>query len=139
VELLDIFPTLLELGRFPARKDLEGLSLVPQLKDARAARDRPAITTHNQGNHSIRTEQWRYIRYADGSEELYDMHKDPYEWTNLASNAKFAETKRDLARWLPKIDVPLAPGSAHRILTYDAKTREATWEGKKIDPKEQEK
>jgi arylsulfatase A-like enzyme len=138
-ELLDIFPTLLELGRFPARKDLEGLSLVPQLRDAKAARDRPAITTHNQGNHAIRTEQWRYIRYADGSEELYDIHKDPREWTNLAANVKLAETKRELARWLPNIDVPPVPGSAHRIITYDKQTGVVTWEGKTVDPKELEK
>jgi arylsulfatase A-like enzyme len=50
---------------------------VPQLKDAAAPRERPAITTHNQGNHGIRSERWRYIRYADGSEELYDMQADP--------------------------------------------------------------
>ncbi|MCU0613343.1 MAG: sulfatase, partial [Candidatus Eisenbacteria bacterium] len=80
VELLDIFPTLLELSGFPARPDLEGHSLVPQLKDARAPREWPAITTHNHDNHGIRTERWRYIRYADGSEELYDMQADPKEW-----------------------------------------------------------
>jgi len=61
-ELLDIFPTLLELAALPARPDLEGHSLVPQLQDASAPREWPAITTHNQGNHGIRTEQWRYIR-----------------------------------------------------------------------------
>ena len=37
----------------------------------------PAITTDNHDNHGLRTERWRYIRYADGSEELYDMVKDP--------------------------------------------------------------
>lgn len=131
-ELLDIFPTLLELGGFPARADLEGHSLVPQLKDAMATREWPAITTHNQGNHGIRTEEWRYIRYADGSEELYDMKADPNEWTNLASAAKHASVKLDLAKWLPKIDRPMVPGSANRTLSYDLKTGLATWEGKLI-------
>jgi len=138
-ELLDIFPTLLELSSLPARADLEGHSLVPQLKNAAAPREWPAITTHNQGNHGIRTEQWRYIRYADGSEELYDMVKDPNEWTNLAADTKLAATKRDLAKWLPKKDVPPAPNSKARVLTYDPKTKEAVWEDKKIVPAELEK
>lgn len=133
VELLDIFPTLLELCRFLARSDLEGHSLVPQLKDASAPREWPAITTHNQGNHSIRAEDWRYIRYADGSEELYDLKNDPNEWTNLAKNAKLAAQKTALAKWLPKIDKPPVPGSRHRILTYDPATGEAVWEDAKID------
>lgn len=129
VELLDIFPTLLDLVHLPTRSDLEGLSLSPQLKDARAARRRPAITTHNRGNHAIRDEQWRYIRYADGSEELYDLKADPNEWNNLAEDPNHAQTKLDLARWIPKQDRPPAPGSAHRVLTYDAETGGAVWEG----------
>jgi arylsulfatase A-like enzyme len=139
VELLDLFPTLLDLCGFPARPDLEGHSLTAQLKDASAPRAWPAITTHNQGNHAIRTEQWRYIRYADGSEELYDVKADPNEWTNLARDPRHAETKRDLSRWLPKVDRPPVPGSAHRVLTYDPKTGEAIWEGKKLVPAELEK
>lgn len=133
VELLDIFPTLLALCDLPARDDLEGHSLVPQLKDSAAPREWPAITSHNQGNHAVRSEDWRYIRYADGSEELYNLRADPHEWTNLARDAKHAEAKRSLARWLPKIDVAAAPRSAHRVLTYDAKTGAVTWEGETID------
>ena len=137
VELLDIFPTLLELTGSPARADLEGHSLVPQLKDAAAPRRWPAITTHNQGNHGIRTEQWRFIRYADGSEELYDMVRDSNEWTNLAAQPQHAATKAELAQWLPKKDVPLAPNSSSRTLIYDPVTEEVIWEGervKKTDP-----
>jgi choline-sulfatase len=76
VELLDVFPTLLEMCGFAMRADLEGHSLTPLLKNSQVAWDWPAVTTHNQGNHSVRTEQWRFIHYADGSEELYDLHKD---------------------------------------------------------------
>lgn len=132
-ELLDIFPTLLELGGLPARPDLEGHSLVPQLKNADAPREWPAITSHNQGNHSIRSEDWRYIRYADGSEELYDLKNDPNEWTNLAKDEKFAVQKSGLAKWLPKVDKPPVPGSKSRVLTYDPATGEAVWEGERID------
>jgi arylsulfatase A-like enzyme len=134
VELLDIFPTLLELGKLPARADLEGHSLTAQLRDAVKERPWPAITTHNQGNHAIRTRNWRYIRYADGSEELYDERKDPNEWTNLAKQPEFAAVKMDLAKWLPKVDKPPVPGSAARVLTYDPKTGAVTWEGKPVKP-----
>lgn len=136
-ELLDIYPTLAALCGLPARDDLEGLSLVPQLKDASARRDRPAITSHNQGNHGIRSEHWRYIRYADGTEELYDMKTDPREWTNLAGRAEFAPVIAEHRRWLPKVDLPPAPNSASRVLTYDPATDEAVWEGqavKRSDP-----
>lgn len=131
-ELLDIYPTLIELTGVPARADLEGLSLVPQVKDATTRRQRPAITSHNQANHGIRSERWRYIHYADGSEELYDMQADPNEWQNLAAQPEHAAVIMEHRKWLPKLDVPPAPGSASRVLTYDRKTDEAFWEGKPV-------
>jgi len=134
VESLDIFPTLLELAGLPARSDLEGHSLVPLCRDAAAARPWPAISTHNQNNHAVRTERWRYIRYADGSEELYDMPADPHEWTNLASDPQYAGVKQELARWLPTVNLPPAPGSQYRILTYDTVAKEATWWAPPIRP-----
>ncbi|MCC7422293.1 MAG: sulfatase [Planctomycetaceae bacterium] len=132
VELLDLFPTLLERCGFPARPDLEGHSLGPQLREATTPRPWPAITTHNQGNHSVRTRDWRYIRYADGSEELYDHRIDPNEWTNLASRDEMSETLRELRRWLPRIDRPAVPGSKHRVLLYDPATKAVSWEGTSI-------
>lgn len=131
-ELLDIYPTLIDLCGLDLRDDLEGVSLLPQIKDAKTRRDRPAITSHNQGNHGVRSENWRYIRYADGSEELYDMKNDPHEWTNVVANPGYAAVVADHRRWLPKIDSPPAEGSAHRVLTYDKDTDVATWEGKPI-------
>ena len=101
VELLHLYPTLLELCGLPARDDLEGISLEPLLKDTQASWNRPAITTYQRNNHAIRSEYWRYIRYADGSEELYDHRVDPNEWTNLASRSEHNETKRRLAANIP--------------------------------------
>ncbi len=131
-ELLDIFPTLIGLTELPANPNLEGLSLVPQLREASAKRERPAITSHNQGNHGIRSERWRYIRYADGSEELYDMKSDPREWHNLAAKPEHAPVIAEHKKWLPEKDSPPTPGSATRILTYDAATDTAVWDGTPI-------
>jgi arylsulfatase A-like enzyme len=131
-ELLDIYPTLIELAGLTKRDDLEGLSLAPQLKNAATKRERPAVTSHNQGNHAVRSEKWRYIVYADGSEELYDMVNDPNEWTNIASKPENTAIIAEHRQWLPKIDVPPAPNSASRVLTYDKKTDEAVWEGKTL-------
>lgn len=135
-ELLDLYPTLVELCGLPPKDGLEGHSLTPQLKDPRAPRPWPAITTHNAGNHGVRSERWRYIRYADGSEELHDLQTDPNEWTNLARDPQHAAVIRDHARWLPKVNAPPAPGSAQRLLTQTNGVW--FWEGKVIVPSERE-
>jgi arylsulfatase A-like enzyme len=135
-ELLDIYPTLVELSGLPARKGLEGHSLVAQLKDPKARRPWPAITTHNQGNDSVRTEHWRFIRYADGSEELYDHRNDPNEWTNVIARAKLSATREALARWLPKSPAPPAPGSGYRVLVKEKGAW--LWEGRPVIPSEKE-
>lgn len=131
-ELLDLYPTLIELCGLPARDGLEGLSLLPQLRDADAPREQPAITTHGPGNHGVRNERWRYIRYADGSEELYDIAADPREWKNLAGEPKWADVKRDLAAWLPKESAPPAPGSKSRLV--ELKEGKFYWETKLVGP-----
>jgi arylsulfatase A-like enzyme len=130
-ELLDMYPTLMELAGLPKKEGLEGISLIPQLKDADTPRERPAITTHNPGNHSVRSERWRYIRYADGSEELYDHLRDPNEWSNLADNSDYAGVIENLASWLPADDAPLAPGSKHRVLEKEGEVW--MWEGEPIE------
>jgi len=135
-ELLDIYPTLVELCGLPARECLEGHSLAPQLQDPNTHRPWPAITTHNQGNDAVRTEHWRFIRYADGSEELYDHRDDPNEWTNVITDAKFSAKREALARWLPKSPAPPAAGSACRVLV---KNKGAwLWEGRPVIPSEKE-
>ena len=132
VELLDIYPTLIELCYLKSRDGLEGHSLMAQLKNAKAKREWPAITSHNQGNHGIRSERYRYIHYADGSEEFYDLQTDPNEWTNLVAKAEHAGKIAEHREWLPKIDSPPSTGSAQRVLTYDKVTDEAVWEGKTV-------
>lgn len=129
-ELLDIYPTLIDLCGLPKKGDLEGHSLRPQLRDATTPRPWPAITTHGANNHAIRTEQWRYIRYANGSEELYNMQTDPHEWTNLTARPAYADTKRELSQWLPKLNTPPVPGSVTRLV--ELRDGVPWWEGKPI-------
>jgi len=129
-ELLDIYPTLAETCGLSPRTELEGHSLTAQLKNAKAERRWPAITTHNHDNHAVRSEHWRYIRYADGSEELYDHRSDPHEWKNLAGEAKYAEQLREHRRWLPTVNKKPVPGSGGRVLTYEG--GKVVWEGAEV-------
>lgn len=63
------------------------------------------LTAFGAGNYSVTGEQWHYIRYEDGSEELYDRAADPREWTNLAASAKHAAQKTEMAKLLPKVSI----------------------------------
>ncbi len=104
VSLLDIYPTLCELCGLDQPSVLEGTSLVPQLNDPAAPRPQSAVTTFGPNNHAVRSTRWRYIRYADGGEELYDHSNDPHEWKNLAEESKLADVKQKLAAWLPQVN-----------------------------------
>lgn len=109
--LMDIYPTLIELCGLKKRTDIAGQSLVSLLKNPGRETDRGVVTTHGRNNHAVRGVRWRYIRYADGSEELYDLQEDPNEWTNLAGETQLIETKERLAKWLPTINAQDAPRS----------------------------
>lgn len=111
VSLIDLYPTLIALANLPTKPDLDGVSIVPLLKNPTAPWERPALTTKAFKAHALRTERWRYIRYADGSEELYDHNSDPLEHTNLAAKTEFTSIKADLQQWLPKHDEPRNPNS----------------------------
>ena len=106
VEFLSLYPTLMEICGLPAPDFLEGRSLMPLLKNPQAPWEFPALTTMRMGNHAVRDEQWRYIRYADGSEELYDTAKDPNEWINLAADSQYQEVKAKLALAFPVEEKP---------------------------------
>ena len=101
VGLIDLYPTLVDYCGLPSKDGLDGLTLQPMLKNPNASRDRPAMTTHGRKNFSLRTEDWRYTRWRDGSEELYNHSEDPDEWHNLASNPEYNHIKQDMQKWLP--------------------------------------
>ncbi len=134
VELLDIYPTLNELCGLPSKNGLEGHSLVPQLTDSETPRPWPAITTNNWNNHAVRTNDWRYIRYADGSEELYDTKTDPNEWENLIGSPVHRSVVDSLRQWLPEQNHSPYVGNYQRVLEY--KDSVPVWQGTPIRPGE---
>ena len=108
-ELLDVYPTLVTAtGIAPEDSDqlLDGLSLLPWVKEPTAEKERPALTTLYAHNHSLCDTRWRYTRYADGSEELYDRENDPHEFDNLItqkdSREDLAHVVKKLSAWIPK-------------------------------------
>jgi len=94
VGLVDLYPTLVELCGLPARPGLDGRSLVPLLREPRRDWPYAALSTQMPGNHSVRTDAWRYIRYANGDEELYAHPADPHELHNLAADPRQARVKQ---------------------------------------------
>lgn len=102
VSLLDVYPTLVELCGLPPVAQLEGQSLAPLLAAPETEWPRPSISIWTApGSATVRSERWRYIRYADGFEELYDHDADPHEWTNLAGRPEFVDVVREHAGHLP--------------------------------------
>jgi len=114
VSMLDIYPTLIELCNLSEKNELEGRSLMPLLRNPQAKWERPALTTHGRNNHSLRSERYRYIRYSDGTEELYDHDNDALEWDNLANDPKYADVKKQFAKWLPTTNVPDVPKAGRK-------------------------
>ncbi|HRX82268.1 MAG TPA: sulfatase-like hydrolase/transferase, partial [Pirellulaceae bacterium] len=103
VGLIDLYPTLIEMCEIASPDVLDGHSLVPLLREPEAANSEHVLTMFDQGNTSLRTGRWRYIRYADGSEELYDHQSDPNEWTNLASIDKHTKQMVSLRNMLARL------------------------------------
>ncbi|MCA8990228.1 MAG: sulfatase-like hydrolase/transferase, partial [Planctomycetaceae bacterium] len=108
VSLVDIYPTLIELCGLNERKNLDGVSLVPQLENPRTERKVPVQISSFEGNHAIRSRDWKLIHYADGSEELYDHRIDPQEIKNLIRQptAESNTIRQKLAAYLPKQAAP---------------------------------
>ena len=122
VSLLDIYPTLSALCGLP-EQELHGVNLQPLLKNLDSERGRPVLTTRYYKNHSVRSQNWRYIRYRDGEEELYDHRADPKEHHNLANKAEHADVIKEHRKWLPKVDAFPAGKDSFPEDSYDKKVK----------------
>ena len=63
--------------------------------------NRPVLSTYGKGNHAVRSGNWRYIQYRDGTSELYDHQKDPHEWYNLFDKEDYQEVVKRLKKVIP--------------------------------------
>jgi iduronate 2-sulfatase len=105
-----MYPTFVEMCELPkTRQKLEGTSIASTLADPDKAEDRTVFLPHmHPGEYAIINRDWRYIRYGEEGEELYDLNKDPNEWTNLAGQSKYADLKIEMASLAPKDFAPPA-------------------------------
>jgi iduronate 2-sulfatase len=93
-ELIDLYPTLSELAGLPVPESVQGSSLVPMLKNPRASIKQGALSFNN--GTALREKDWVYMRYTDGTEELYDMGKDPKQFTNQAANPEYSNILKQM-------------------------------------------
>ncbi|WP_282040853.1 sulfatase [Winogradskyella flava] len=104
VEMLSIYPTLLELSGLPAYNRNEGKSLVAMMQNDEGISKAQALTTFGMNNHAIKKDGFRYIQYEDGAQEFYDHSTDPNEWNNEADNPIYAQKIKELKALLPKVN-----------------------------------
>jgi arylsulfatase A-like enzyme len=102
VDHMHLYPTLIGLCGLPEKEGLDGYDMGMLLREPDAAWPYPAISEIGRGNMAVRSQNWRYIRYADDSEELYDHRVDPNEWHNLAANGLYQEVIDEHRKWIPK-------------------------------------
>ena len=113
VNLIDLYPTLIDYcGLSPVEHKLDGNSLRPVIENPHFERDIPSVTYFKGGSVGMRTKEWRYIRYYDGTEELYDSRNDPKEWNNLAGDPEYAKVIKSFEKWVPE---KIAPRAGNKI------------------------
>lgn len=118
VQLIDIYPTLLDLCELPASEQLEGHSLTSLIENPNKKWKHPSLTFYGEGNIAIRNKRYRLIQYEDRSMELYDMLEDPNEWNNLAADKKHKKTIKKLLKSYPKNWAPLSKYSTYTFNEY---------------------
>ena len=118
VQLLDLYPTLLELCGLPANPHNEGNSLVPLIENPGLFWPYPAISTYGKTNHALRWGNFRYIQYEDRSEELYDLATDPFEWKNQAPNPYYKKIIKIFQGWTPDTNETWSPFSQYSVIPY---------------------
>lgn len=118
VGLIDIYPTLLEICHLPPNLKNEGRSLIPLLKNPEDVWEFPVHSFYGSRNQSVYWKNLHYIRYSDGSEELYDLQKDKEEWYNLAKNMTYSEVLSDIRSKLTQNPVHNVPESKNKVNDY---------------------
>ena len=103
VSVIDLFPTLFAMAGLPVPMGIDGQSLLPLMRSGDPGAAAPALMSWGEGNHSIRQHHWRYTRYSDQTEELYDLEADPLEHRNLAADPASAATLAQMRQTLQRL------------------------------------
>ena len=117
VDMVNVFPTLLSLCGLPDLPGLDGHDMSPLLENPDTSWAYPAISEIQTGNMSVRSQDWHYIRYHDGSEELYDCTNDPFEWDNKSSEEEYRAVLASHRSWVP--DTFAAPVPDKQSFLFD--------------------
>lgn len=120
VQLLDIYPTLLELSHLEPDPKHEGNSLVSLLKNPTTEWPHYARTSFGPGNYAIVSERYRFIHYNDGSEEFYDHKNDPNEWHNEIDNQDYIDIIESHRSEIPKEQYEILGEGSTGHLSYKA-------------------
>lgn len=98
VELVDLYPTLVDLCGLEMPEGLDGASLRPLLDNPSSEWNRPAYTVWNENDKGVtgivvRTERWRYAEFFGQGEGAYltDPINDPHELRNLVNNPEYKD------------------------------------------------
>lgn len=118
VQLIDVYPTLLDLCGLPEYKMADGNSLAGLIENPNQSWKHAALSFYGQGNIAVRGERYRLIQYEDGSQELYDMQKDPNEWNNLAKSSNYEEVIISLTSHIPQKWEDMSPYSHYNFNAY---------------------
>lgn len=104
VSLIDLYPTLMDMCDISQPHEMDGISLMPVLEAPGTAEDRNVMMPYvERGGFVVVNQNYRYIRYHDGSEEFYDLKVDPHEWTNLASDNSYRSIMDEMANAAPAV------------------------------------
>jgi arylsulfatase A-like enzyme len=125
VNLIDLYPTLVDLCNLPDKPELDGESIVPLLDDP-SGKWHPTVTDRSEGSHSVISEDWHYVIHGNGAEELYHLEEDPYEWNNLirSDSEEAQEAAEYLRTFLPENSKEYVPDydkdKSNRSTNYEA-------------------
>lgn len=135
VSLLDLYPTLIEMCELPTvPNQLAGISLTPLIENTQSARHMPAVTNYLPGNFVVHQQQWNYIRYANGAQELYNLESDENEFQNLAGKNAYQYMLDSLDQYVPKSWYTGTPEVVVNSISEDFSSTAWDTEFKRLNP-----
>lgn len=96
VSLQDIYPTIVNLAGLKRPEQIYGFDLTPILENPNLEWEHPVLSTYEKDNHTIRTKEFRYIRFSNGDQELYKIDDDSFETKNLANLQEWKDELNEL-------------------------------------------